>query len=68
MLRALVFLILVTAGHDSCDFRQRSKHVAAVVLARGGSKGIPLKNLAPVGGRSLLRISLEEALSVGFDS
>ncbi|XP_017779473.1 PREDICTED: N-acylneuraminate cytidylyltransferase-like, partial [Nicrophorus vespilloides] len=48
--------------------RQRSKHVAAVILARGGSKGIPLKNLAPVGGRSLLRISLEEALSVGFDS
>ena len=31
-----------------------SRHLAGLVLARGGSKGIPLKNLAKVGGQPLL--------------
>lgn len=35
--------------------------VLAVVPARGGSKGIPLKNLAPVAGKPLLAWTLEAA-------
>jgi len=32
----------------------RTPRVVAVIPARGGSQGVPLKNLEPVGGRSLL--------------
>ncbi len=35
--------------------------ILAVVPARGGSKGIPRKNLAPVGGRPLLAWTVEAA-------
>jgi CMP-N,N'-diacetyllegionaminic acid synthase len=35
--------------------------VVALVPARGGSKGIPRKNLVPLGGRSLLAWTLEAA-------
>lgn len=38
--------------------------VLAVVPARGGSKGIPLKNLKPVGGKTLLARTLELALEI----
>ena len=34
-------------------------HIAGLVLARGGSKSIPLKNLALLGGRPLLVRSLQ---------
>ncbi|KAK5641260.1 hypothetical protein RI129_009807 [Pyrocoelia pectoralis] len=45
------------------------KHLAALVLARGGSKAIPLKNLAKIGNESLLSRSLKVILKVnGFDS
>lgn len=36
------------------------KHLAILILARGGSKGIKLKNLAVVGNKTLLEISLQE--------
>ena len=42
--------------------------VAPVVFARGGSKGIPHKNLALVGGKTLLRRSIEQGLAAGFSS
>lgn len=38
--------------------------VLAVVPARGGSKGIPLKNLRTVGGKTLLARTLELALEI----
>lgn len=38
--------------------------VLAIVLARGGSKGIPLKNLVSVGGRPLIEHTLERACAV----
>lgn len=41
----------------------QSQNVLVVIPARGGSKGIPLKNLRPVGGRSLLARGVEAALA-----
>jgi CMP-N,N'-diacetyllegionaminic acid synthase len=37
--------------------------VVGLIPARGGSKGIPRKNLAPVGGKPLLRWTVEAALA-----
>lgn len=39
----------------------RNDDVLVVIPARGGSKAIPLKNLRPVGGRSLLARGIEAA-------
>jgi N-acylneuraminate cytidylyltransferase len=36
--------------------------VTAIIPARGGSKGIPLKNVLPLGGRPLLAWSIRQAL------
>jgi CMP-N-acetylneuraminic acid synthetase len=36
--------------------------IVGLIPARGGSKGIPLKNLAPLGGRPLLAYTIEAAL------
>lgn len=40
--------------------------IAPVIFARGGSKGIPHKNLALLHGKTLLRRSIEQGLQVGF--
>jgi len=43
---------------------RRHTTVLAVVPARGGSKGIPRKNLADLGGRTLVRRAIDVALSL----
>jgi CMP-N-acetylneuraminic acid synthetase len=40
------------------------RRVLAVVPARGGSEGIPLKNLRTIGGRSLVRLAGDVAWSI----
>lgn len=45
------------------------EHLAAVVLARGGSKGIPMKNIKPLAGVPLIAWVLRAAVDSGeFDS
>jgi CMP-N,N'-diacetyllegionaminic acid synthase len=38
----------------------------ALVVARGGSKGVPRKNIAPVGGKPLIAWTIAAALGSGF--
>ncbi|XP_071813610.1 N-acylneuraminate cytidylyltransferase-like isoform X1 [Apostichopus japonicus] len=48
---------------------KKDKHFAALVLARGGSKGIPLKNIKPLAGLPLVAWCLRALLDSGeFDS
>jgi CMP-N-acetylneuraminic acid synthetase len=44
----------------------QSKRVLAVIPARGGSKGIPLKNIVPVNGKPLIRYTLETASCIDW--
>lgn len=46
-------------SHGCCHFDTfKEQHVAALILARGGSKGIPQKNLAKINGTTLLKRSI----------
>ena len=38
------------------------KKILGFIPARGGSKGIPKKNLFPIGGKPLIAYSIEESL------
>lgn len=42
------------------------RSVLAVIPARGGSKGLPRKNLKSIAGKSLVRHAVETALSLGW--
>ena len=42
--------------------RTTNKNVVAIIPARGGSKGIPKKNIAPLNGKPLLSYAVEAAL------
>ena len=44
------------------------KNTLFVITARGGSKGIPLKNIKPLGGRPLLHYSIDLARQFADDS
>lgn len=49
--------------------RKKERHLAAIVLARGGSKGIPLKNIRRLAGKPLIAWVLRAAIDSGqFDS
>ncbi|XP_074030598.1 N-acylneuraminate cytidylyltransferase-like [Leptinotarsa decemlineata] len=75
---SLLFLGLLSVIIDTrlcCEYfpwnplRDKNNHFAILVLARGGSKGIKLKNLSRVGGNSLLAISVREVNKLrGIDS
>lgn len=41
-------------GTDNCNDDGKKRHIAALVLARGGSKGIPLKNIKMLAGVPLI--------------
>lgn len=43
-----------------------SAEIAVLILARGGSKGLRLKNLQKVGGTSLLSRTIQTAKAAGF--
>lgn len=48
--------------------RKKERHLAAIVLARGGSKGIPLKNIRRLAGKPLIAWVLRAAIDSGqFD-
>ncbi|XP_022905129.2 N-acylneuraminate cytidylyltransferase A [Onthophagus taurus] len=64
MLRTLLCLLVLVENILCCTiktwnpFHPRNKHFAALILARGGSKSIPLKNLSLIGNLTLLEKSL----------
>lgn len=54
--------------HVQCydNFSNASSSTVALILARGGSKGIKLKNIQKIDGVTLLGISLMEIQRAGF--
>jgi Cytidylyltransferase len=51
---------MLPADFFSCP--RNNVTVAGLILARGGSKGIPLKNLVTIENKSLLRRSVEKMI------
>lgn len=52
-------LFLVSSSISSGISISENENITALILARGGSKGIPLKNIEKVLGQSLLERSLK---------
>ena len=44
------------------DRREMKPKIIALILARGGSKGIPMKNIRLLAGKPLIAYSIEAAL------
>ncbi|VEN52617.1 unnamed protein product, partial [Callosobruchus maculatus] len=70
---SLILLIILCPNsgcrQDKYNPFSTEDHIAALVLARGGSKGIKLKNLSHIGNQTLLEISLGVLKQVkGLDS
>lgn len=62
----IVVLALLIAAVRETD---QKKSVSALILARGGSKGIPLKNIVKIGDDTLLGKSLKVLKNVeDFDA
>lgn len=47
-------------------FMYKDKKILAVIPARGGSKGIPRKNIKPLAGKPLIAWTIEEANKSGY--
>ena len=41
--------------------------IYAIILARGGSKGIPRKNIIPINGKPLIQYTIEQCIESGID-
>uniref|UniRef100_A0A8C6X486 N-acylneuraminate cytidylyltransferase n=1 Tax=Naja naja TaxID=35670 RepID=A0A8C6X486_NAJNA len=57
--------LAVSSSRPSGDADLGSPHIAALVLARGGSKGIPLKNIKLLAGVPLIGWVVRAALDSG---
>ena len=64
LLREVRFVQNAPAAHVEAQLTCRSDAVLAIVPARGGSKGVPGKNLRPLAGRPLLDYAAEAARAV----
>lgn len=66
VMQIIVFIIvgLIVSGGATTAV-DGHKHVTALILARGGSKGISLKNLVKLHGQSLLGHAIEVAKKAG---
>ncbi|CAG9865276.1 unnamed protein product [Phyllotreta striolata] len=69
----LLYIVLSSTSVFCCQHYEWNPfgraHLALLILARGGSKGIPLKNVAEIGGIPLVRNTIREIRTVkGVDS
>ncbi|XP_042596010.1 N-acylneuraminate cytidylyltransferase A-like [Cyprinus carpio] len=53
---------LIAAARKKCSNAKQVKHIAALILARGGSNGIPLKNIKMLAGVPLIGWVIRPAL------
>src|SRR5262245_57049895 len=53
-----------TSSEDDDNVRGRRMKITAFIFARGGSKGVPGKNIRRLAGKPLIAWSIEQALAV----
>ena len=54
--------------NQSSDHAEMGKRVLALIVARGGSKGLPRKNILSAGGKPLIAWTISAALDSKFIS